>query len=85
MKKVQIRNIFNNSVVGEDEVCILVSEQEAKDLKSALETIEKYRKIGSDSYESHYGHKPEKADICSYSYRVKKDKAFVTITNGSIG
>lgn len=85
MKKVEIKNIFNNSVAGKDEVCILVSEQEAKDLKSALETIGKYKKISSEAYKKRYGHKPEQADICSYAYSVKKDKVFVTIINGAVG
>jgi hypothetical protein len=85
MKKIEIKNVFNNSVVGEDKVYILVSEEEAKDLNSALETIEKYRKIGSDAYKGSYGHKPEEADFCSYAYSVKKNELVITIRNGAIG
>lgn len=82
---IEIKNIYNNSVLGEDEVCITVSEQEAKNLKSALDLIEKYKKIGVETYKDRYKQEPEHADFCSYNYRVEDNKVFVIIQNGAVG
>ena len=83
---IDISNIYEGAISGENQVAIDISHEEAKELRKALEIVQKYEKMALNAFKDKFEYNPAKeSDWCVISYSVKNDKVLVLIRDGMAG
>ena len=85
MKLEKIERGPGSVVWGLTKVSLGITNEQAAELRKALEIVQRYQKAGCQAYRHEYKHDPKDSDWCEFSYAVKNDKVIVSIRDGMAG
>lgn len=85
MKLEKIERGPGSVVWGLVKVSLGITNEQAAELRKALDVVQRYQKAASQAYLHEYKYNPKDSDWCEYAYAVKNDKVIVSIRDGMAG
>lgn len=85
MKTEKIERLPGSVVWGLTKVSLGITNEQAAELRKALETVQRYQKAAIQAYKHEYKHDPKESDWCEFAYAVKNDRVIVSIRDGMAG
>jgi len=85
MKLEKIERCPGSVVWGLTKISLGITNEQAAELRKALETVQRYQKAAVQAYRHEFKHDPKDSDWCEFAYAVKNDKVIVSIRDGMAG